>query len=79
MVFAFVGFLVLALIIDLVIWWWQPSGPGHREISGELPPVTILVAMRNEEENLPEAIKQWQTLDYPRDKIQLLIGEDRSE
>ena len=79
MVFAFVGFLVLALITDLVIWWWQPSDPGHREICGELPPVTILVAMRNEEENLPEAIKQWQALDYPPDKIQLLIGEDRSE
>ncbi len=79
MVFAFVAFLVLALITDLVIWWWQPSDPGHREISGELPPVTVLVAMRNEEENLPEAVRQWQTLDYPRDKIQLLIGEDRSE
>ena len=79
MVFAFVGFLVLALITDLVIWWWQPSDPGHREISGELPPVTILVAMRNEEENLPEAITQWKSVDYPRDKIQLLIGEDRSE
>jgi len=45
----------------------------------ELPMVSVLVAARNEEENILACLTRLQQLDYPIDKIEFLIGNDRSE
>uniref|UniRef100_UPI004056F591 glycosyltransferase n=1 Tax=Roseivirga sp. TaxID=1964215 RepID=UPI004056F591 len=45
----------------------------------EWPLVSILVAARNEEKHLENCIRALLELDYPKKKIQILIGNDDSE
>jgi cellulose synthase/poly-beta-1,6-N-acetylglucosamine synthase-like glycosyltransferase len=45
----------------------------------EWPLVSILVAARNEEKHLENCIQTLLELDYPKQKIQILIGNDDSE
>ena len=42
------------------------------------PEVTVLVAARNEAENLPACLEHLAVQDYPGDKLQILILNDRS-
>jgi cellulose synthase/poly-beta-1,6-N-acetylglucosamine synthase-like glycosyltransferase len=48
-------------------------------LPNELPIVSVLVAARNEEENILSCLKALEKLDYPKDKLECLIGNDRSE
>ncbi len=43
------------------------------------PFVSVLIAVRNEEENLPYLFKSLEQLDYPSDKLEILFGNDASE
>ncbi|MBO9701189.1 MAG: glycosyltransferase [Sporocytophaga sp.] len=43
------------------------------------PLVSVLVAARNEEDNIGECLKALASMDYPEDKFEVLIGNDRSE
>jgi cellulose synthase/poly-beta-1,6-N-acetylglucosamine synthase-like glycosyltransferase len=45
----------------------------------EWPTVSILVAARNEEENLPKLLESFEKINYPREKIQFLFADDQSE
>lgn len=42
------------------------------------PKVSILVAARNEEENITDLLHSFTQLSYPKDKLQILIGDDDS-
>ncbi len=42
------------------------------------PKVSILVAARNEEENIADLLHSFTQLSYPKDKLQILIGDDDS-
>lgn len=42
------------------------------------PSVSILVAARNEEENIADLLHSFTQLSYPKDKLQILIGDDDS-
>lgn len=70
---------LLAVLIDLValILWKEESSEDM--FSSELPPISILIPMRNEESNVRGIIECIKSLDYPKHKIEVLIGEDRSE
>ncbi|KAA3615529.1 MAG: glycosyltransferase [Calditrichaeota bacterium] len=46
--------------------------------SKNLPTVTVIVAARNEEHNLPVLLHHLSTLDYPREKLEICIVNDRS-
>lgn len=43
-----------------------------------LPDVSVIVAARNEEENILRCLKSLDNLDYPEDKIQIILVDDRS-
>src|SRR5689334_14043502 len=43
-----------------------------------LPSVSIILAVHNEERVLAQCIESVTTLDYPRDRIEILIGSDGS-
>lgn len=43
-----------------------------------LPPISILVACRNEEKNIINCLKALYHLNYPKEKVQILIGNDQS-
>lgn len=45
----------------------------------KLPNVTVLVCVRNEENNLEDCLKSLMSSDYPFDKIEVLVGNDNSE
>jgi cellulose synthase/poly-beta-1,6-N-acetylglucosamine synthase-like glycosyltransferase len=47
-------------------------------IANELPNISILVAARNEESNIICCLKSLELLDYPKNKIEILIGNDQS-
>jgi cellulose synthase/poly-beta-1,6-N-acetylglucosamine synthase-like glycosyltransferase len=44
----------------------------------DLPAVSILIAARNEEHNILRCLQAIAALDYPADKVQVLIGDDGS-
>lgn len=44
----------------------------------ELPKVSILLAARNEEKLIIRSLKSLAQLDYPKEKLQILIGNDQS-
>lgn len=44
----------------------------------DLPVITILVPARNEEKYLPNCLRSIENLNYPKDKIQFIIGNDGS-
>jgi cellulose synthase/poly-beta-1,6-N-acetylglucosamine synthase-like glycosyltransferase len=43
------------------------------------PKVSILLAARDEEDNIIACLQGLHNLDYPKDKIEILIGDDQSE
>lgn len=43
-----------------------------------LPLVSILIAARNESENIISCLKSIELIDYPKDKIEIIIGNDQS-
>jgi cellulose synthase/poly-beta-1,6-N-acetylglucosamine synthase-like glycosyltransferase len=43
------------------------------------PRISVWVAARNEESHIRECLEHLNRLDYPREKLQILIGNDRSE
>ena len=48
------------------------------EISDDPPSVTIIIAARNEEKNLPSLIQDLVNQEYPTDKLEILFVDDRS-
>ena len=44
----------------------------------QLPSVSIIIAARNEEENLPTLLKNLTKQSYPLDKLEVIIVNDRS-
>lgn len=45
----------------------------------DLPEVTVIVAARNEERDMPSCIRALEQLDYPSGKLNILLVDDRSE
>ncbi|MCV9386797.1 glycosyltransferase [Reichenbachiella ulvae] len=48
-------------------------------LSDEWPNVSILISLRNEEENVQRLCEQLVQLDYPKEKLEILIGDDDSQ
>ncbi|KYG78848.1 glycosyltransferase [Roseivirga echinicomitans] len=80
-----VGVLLIAfaliLLSELFLIW---SFKNHFIKAAEIdsiqvwPKVSILIAARNEEENLEACLNSVLNVDYPRDKLQVLVGNDQS-
>jgi len=47
--------------------------------NAEIPHVSIVVAARNEEQNVPALLAALASQDYPKDKFEIIIVDDRSE
>lgn len=69
--------LFLVVVIDLVLLiLWNPKATGNAV--EEEPAVSILIAARDEEENIEPCLNSLLRLNYPLDKIQILVGDDDS-
>ena len=72
-----VSFLTVMVSASLLFFWKYKSKEYQTEIS-DLPSVSILVSARDEEENIARCIKSLVKLEYPNEKLKILIGDDES-
>ncbi|MGV3541212.1 MAG: glycosyltransferase [Rufibacter sp.] len=74
-----IGFLVLYFSLFLVLlgFWWCRKQP-HLPMAQYFPKVSILIAARNEEQNILRCLSAIARLNYPKEKIEVLVGDDRS-
>ena len=76
--------LCLALVayayFGYAIWLWLQARSLRRPILKRpiQPDVSIIIAARNEEENLPAKLENLRLLDYPKDRLQIVIASDGS-
>jgi len=76
--------LCLALVayayFGYAIWLWLQVRLLRRSILKRpiRPDVSIIIAARNEEENLPAKLENLRLLDYPKDRLQIVIASDGS-
>lgn len=70
-------FFTLFYAILLLFFWIglffqrQPEKHGKNKIS-------VIIAARNEEKNLPNLLQAFTTMDYPRDCYEIIVADDRS-
>jgi cellulose synthase/poly-beta-1,6-N-acetylglucosamine synthase-like glycosyltransferase len=72
----FAGLLILqylTLLVLLKVNWKQGS-----KMQAGFPKISVLVAARNEEEALPYLLRSLDRLDYPGEKLEILIADDQS-
>lgn len=73
------GAVVLAILLDVWAWYLLRT---HQDVPvrafDEWPVVAILVPARNEEVHLPGCLQSLLQLDYPPQKLHILIGDDAS-
>ncbi len=76
--FTFALYIIYGLyfVLGLLIFFGLKNS-GQTEHSGQ-PFVSVIIAARNEEENLPNCLKSLIALDYPRDKLEIIVVDDHS-
>lgn len=72
-----VGLTVLYLIC--LIWLRWGLGRLNPGCFNEKPTVSVIVAARNEEKNISNCLTALKRQNYPKDKLEILIVDDRSE
>ena len=70
------GIFLLYIISGIVV--YSGLKRFHAETLSDLPPVSVIVAARNEEEHIANCINSLLALDYPKEKIELIIVDDHS-
>jgi len=58
---------------------YRSKNTDYRRKESDLPTVTILVACRNEEHNIENCLRSLIDLNYPKEKLKILVGNDQSE
>ena len=51
----------------------------YKKTNGDLPSVSIIVAARNEEASILSCMKSLSELDYPEDKLEIILVDDNSD
>ena len=62
----------------LLLWVWAKFFPRPVERSNAFPSVSILLSAYNEEKVIARKMENLLALDYPRDKLEILVGSDGS-
>ncbi len=70
---------IVVLLIDfLLIFLWRFNFKKYSRRSSYHPRISILVAARNEEQNIEKCVHSLLHLNYPKDRYEILVGDDRS-
>jgi cellulose synthase/poly-beta-1,6-N-acetylglucosamine synthase-like glycosyltransferase len=72
-------YLVMQLVLMCSIAFTPDDVPENVLPEDQLPFISILVAARNEEKNIERCLAALDRLQYPRHKLQILLGNDRSD
>ncbi len=82
MTYLFLGLLIIILAVifmDLILWMaWKPKEENLKPFEGELPFISILIAVRDEVHTVNYALNSLEKLNYPKDKYEVLMGDDGS-
>jgi cellulose synthase/poly-beta-1,6-N-acetylglucosamine synthase-like glycosyltransferase len=82
MTYLFLGLLTIILvviIIDLILWMaWKTKAENPTPYQGDLPFISILIAVRDEVHTVNYALNSLEKLDYPKEKYEVLMGDDGS-
>ena len=72
--------LVVYAYIGYPLWLWVFAQLHKRPIRSEavVPSVSVIIAARNEEANLPAKLSNLRLLDYPGERLQIVIASDGS-
>lgn len=74
--------LIIFVVIQLIL-FLSVAAPKPDAIVGitesDLPKVSVLVAVRNEEQNIINCLQSLAELDYPTHLLQILVGNDQSD
>ena len=75
-------FIFIVFLNRYVFGWWLVLARGNRNvdatIAGYEPTVTIVVPMFNEGPSIADTIRSLVTLDYPQDKLEVIVVDDCS-
>lgn len=66
------------LFLSIGVWRARRPASGGNLSDADLPTATVLVCARDEEGNIEKCVASLSRLDYPADKLQLLIVDDKS-
>ena len=77
-IFTALSLMVLHYLIQLLVWLGLTINEYHDQPAVVQPKVSVLLAVRNEEDNITECVEALSKLDYPTNKIEILIGNDQS-
>ena len=79
MIWSLLIIAAILLVVDiLLILGWQFNFKRNTHAVTSSPMVTIMVAARNEEANIEDCLNSLIGLDYPPDKLEILVGDDGS-
>lgn len=73
----FAGILILQYLVLLLL--LKINWKDHVRKRNDFPKVSILIAARNEERDLPHLLASLDALDYPAERLEILIVDDQSE
>ena len=76
--FYIVAAVILGTEVLLIVFWLLNYKDAPDEPAAE-PFVSVLIAARNEEQNLGACLESLLAVDYPADKIEILVGNDNSD
>ncbi|GAA4299755.1 glycosyltransferase [Nibribacter koreensis] len=82
MVISLVYFTLFFLLFLVLLYFWVFRFKGGNLSAFDLqnwPKVSILVAARDEESYILTCLEALSQLDYPKDKLEILVGDDRSQ
>jgi len=80
MVSVLIALLLLLTVAYVLTLFWLRNGLARLPLprSSEQPFVTVLIAARNEEKNLGRCLRSLLSQDYPADRYEVLVVDDRS-
>jgi len=72
-----IGLILLQFILIIIRFrfFWKDF---KTDSTQELPLVSVLISLRNEQDDLPGLLCALANLDYPKDKLQILFADDQS-
>lgn len=73
----FAGILILQYLVLLLL--LKINWKDHAGKCKDFPKVSVLVAARNEERDLPHLLASLDALDYPAERLEILVADDQSE
>lgn len=73
--YTYVGYYLLLTVLAPVV---RRARRAHRPDDQHQPAVTMVISLHNEEKLIGQRIDNFEALDYPADKLDLLLGDDCS-